>query len=95
MALAPVRFQSMTYNGPDKQYESQEIRKSTLHEYIHVWQSAFKVHPHEIRCSDEANKLCELGNGPLWLEEGSAEYFAVFLDIRILQLLVNPGATCY
>ena len=78
MALAPVRFQSMTYNGPDKQYESQEIRKSTLHEYIHVWQSAFKVHPHEIRCSDEANKLCELGNGPLWLEEGSAEYFAVF-----------------
>ena len=78
MPLAPVRFQSMTYNGPDKQYESQEIRKSTLHEYIHVWQSAFKVHPHETRCSDEANKLCELGNGPLWLEEGSAEYFAVY-----------------
>ena len=78
MALAPVRFQSMTYNGPDKQYESQEILKSTLHEYIHVWQSAFKVHPHETRCSDEANKLCELGNGPLWLEEGSAEYFAVY-----------------
>ena len=78
MALAPVRFQSMTYNGPDKLYESQEIRKSTLHEYIHVWQSAFKVHPHETRCSDEVNKLCELGNGPLWLEEGSAEYFAVY-----------------
>ena len=77
-ALAPVRFQSMTYNGPDKQYESQDILKSTLHEYIHVWQSAFKVHPHETRCSDEANKLCELGNGPLWLEEGSAEYFAVY-----------------
>ena len=78
IALSPVRFQSMTYNGPDKQYESQEIRKSTLHEYVHVWQSAFKVHPHETRCSDEANKLCELGNGPLWLEEGSAEYFAVY-----------------
>ena len=78
VALAPVRFQSMTYNGPDKQYEGGEIRKSTLHEYVHVWQSAFKVHPHETRCSDEANKLCELGNGPLWLEEGSAEYFAVY-----------------
>ena len=76
VALAPVRFQSMQYNGPEKQYET--IRKDTLHEYIHVWQSAFKVHPHETRCSDEANKLCELGNGPLWLEEGSAEYFAVY-----------------
>ena len=49
-----------------------------MHEYVHVWQSAFKVHPHETRCSDEENKLCELGNGPLWLEEGSAEYFAVY-----------------
>ena len=75
---APVRFQSMTYSAPDRQYENQEIYKTTLHEYFHVWQSAFKVHPHETRCSDEANKLCELGNGPLWLEEGSASYFAAY-----------------
>ena len=78
VALAPVRFQSMTYNGPDKQFEGGNIHKTTLHEYFHVWQSAYKVHPHETRCSDEENKLCELGNGPLWLEEGSAEYFAVY-----------------
>ena len=71
-ALAPVRFQYMIYSAPDRQY------KTTLHEYFHVWQSAFKVHPHETRCSDEANKLCELGNGPLWLEEGSASYFAAY-----------------
>ncbi len=76
--LTPVRFQSMTYSAPDRQYEEKQIYKTTLHEYFHVWQSAFKVHPHETRCSDEANTLCELGNGPLWLEEGSASYFAAY-----------------
>ena len=76
--LAPVRFQTFTYSAPETAYKEDMLRKVTLHEYVHVWQSAFKVHPHSTRCSDEQNVLCELGNGPLWLEEGVAEYFAVF-----------------
>ena len=78
MALAPVRMQSMTFSAPEAAFKEGMIKKTTLHEYVHVWQSAHVVHPHETRCSDEENTLCELGNGPLWLEEGSAEYFALY-----------------
>ena len=82
-ALSPVRVQYFTYSAPEAAHEDGLIRKMTLHEYVHVWQSAHVVHPHSSRCSDEENVLCELGNGPLWLEEGTAEYFAqYFADKR-------------
>ena len=76
--LNPVRIQYFTYSAPDTMLKENQLRKVTLHEYIHVVQNAQIVHPHEIRCSDEENKLCELGFGPVWLEEGSAEYFAQY-----------------
>ncbi len=76
--LSPVRVQYFTYSAPEASYKEGMIRKTTLHEYVHVWQSAHVVHPHSTRCSDEQNVLCELGNGPLWLEEGTAEYFALY-----------------
>ena len=76
--LNPVRIQYFIYSAPDAMLRGNQLRKVTLHEYIHVVQNAQIVHPHEIRCSDEENKLCEFGFGPVWLEEGSAEYFAQY-----------------
>ena len=76
--ISPVRIQYITYSGAEEMAEEGTLRKITLHEYMHVFQTAQEVHPHELRCSDEENVICEFGSGPVWIEEGSAEFFGLY-----------------
>ena len=48
-----------------------------MHEYVHVFQNAQTVWPNELD-SDENGRIRVYNHGAVWLEEGSAEFFAQY-----------------
>ena len=53
------------------------MRTTTLHEYVHVFQNAQTVWPNELD-SDMDGRIPVYGHGMVWVEEGSAEFFAQY-----------------
>ena len=77
--LAPVRLQSVQFSAPDISAEEGRLRTTTLHEYVHVFQNAQTVYPHELD-PDDQGQIPVYGFGPVWMEEGSAEYLAIYFS---------------
>ena len=77
--LAPVRVQYVTFSAPEEQSRDNQLRKVFLHEYVHVYQNAQIVHPHELRYDGGGGEdmIAKYGFGPIWIEEGAAEYLAL------------------
>lgn len=77
--LAERRAQYFTFASIDEMFKDPgEVAKVFLHEYVHVYQNAGAVRPNHLRFpggqgEDEVNVH---GFGPVWIEEGAAEYFA-------------------
>jgi hypothetical protein len=75
--LHPVGLQSVLYSGAEVSAAEGRLRTTVLHEYVHVFQNAQTVWPNELD-SDENGRIRVYNHGMVWLEEGSAEFFAQY-----------------
>ncbi|MFL2651090.1 MAG: hypothetical protein ACJ0HE_02775 [Anaerolineales bacterium] len=75
--LHPVALQSVLYSGADVSGAEGRLPITVLHEYVHVFQNAQTVWPNELD-SDENGRIRVYNHGAVWLEEGSAEFFAQY-----------------
>ena len=75
--LHPVGLQSVLYSGADVDGAEGRLPITVLHEYVHVFQNAQTVWPNELD-SDENGRIRVYNHGMVWLEEGSAEFFAQY-----------------
>ena len=75
--LSRVGLQSIQFSAPEIQYEEGRLRITTLHEYVHVFQNAQTVWPNELD-SDADGRIRVYNHGMVWMEEGSAEFFAQY-----------------
>jgi hypothetical protein len=75
--IHPVGLQSVLYSGAEVSAAEGRLRTTVLHEYVHVFQNAQTVWPNDLD-SDENGRIRVYGHGMVWLEEGSAEFFAQY-----------------
>ncbi len=75
--LSPVGLQSIQFSAPEISAAEGRLRATTLHEYVHVFQNAQTVWPNELD-SDADGRIRVYGHGMVWMEEGSAEFFAQY-----------------
>lgn len=72
-----IRYQSFYYAGANV-YSRQgaDLTKVTLHEYIHTYQNNYTIWGNDI-AAENAGRVEDYSPGPVWLEEGVAEYLAL------------------
>lgn len=72
-----IRYQSVVYAGANV-YSRQgaDLAKVTLHEYIHTYQNNYTIWGNDI-AAENAGRVEDYSPGPVWLEEGVAEYLAL------------------
>ena len=72
--FAPVPYQSMSFSEANTSAKEGRLVATAAHEYVHVFQSAYVIWGND-HAAEEAG-ITEAHTGPVWLEEGMAEYLA-------------------
>ena len=72
-----IRYQSFYYAGANVySRQGSDLTKVTLHEYIHTYQNNYTIWGNDI-AAENAGRVEDYSPGPVWLEEGVAEYLAL------------------
>ena len=72
-----VRYQSFVYAGANvTSKRGADLTKGTLHEYIHTYQNNYDIWGTDYSPGN-AERVEAYSPGPIWLEEGVAEYLAL------------------
>ena len=82
--FSDIRYQSFSYAGANVQSREGSIVKITIHEYIHTYQNNYTVWGNDIAAED-AGLVEAYSPGPVWLEEGAAEYLAQRISYQYAQ----------
>jgi hypothetical protein len=74
--FADIRYQSWDYAGANMSSKEGNLAYVTIHEYVHAFQSNYTIWGNDI-AAERAGRVEDYSPGPVWLEEGVADYLGM------------------